>query len=863
MSTFEELSATLFQALIDYRTALTTKEEERTNELPHKGKQPSNDEDDVLQQEHQIHLVAVNRFLQNVDVMVAAVIGPNEKESDKKAPDPAETDVTYEEDEPIFVAGRLIEPITPFSPGPSTREGPLEDRPLVSAAFVNDNDFSLETRSNAGDFTSLTDYGTGLYPISKNKKPSTAEKFSDIPTPFLPPTTTPISRLIRRFIPSGDKSPKEINSANHRENISHSSSDKTRDAQISSVPTTSVSYILPGRSPQLGQLNSSTPRSYSNAVSANLSSNTHPQGNARGIVNDDTLSNGEVFKKPSTVKKRSSKKFQQRSSTTDSDGNSQSFNDFSPNHNQFPPLPPLSTRRPSGSPYASEPLVASTAQDPMTTEPFHDDFMMAQQFQEEEKRLELDFLFADQLRLEEEELAKKHKLRKDSIKKGRGGIGPGSMHPDPHNRQSSSNRSASHPEWPQHYQQHRQQNRTPPRNNKEHYQANSAISTGGNFQGRQGSQQMPDQLEQDQQYQQYQQYPPYQQNWQQNRIPPKKNKESHRANPGSSTGGNFQGRRGSQQMPDQLEQDRVYAEMLQASHQTFYKNPAKQRVAGNTKNTFGILAELGEMESQNGRNMEPATEWPQDPQFNVRPKQKESAWNEQVRILKEIENKRQKESFHGKFGIKEDEEREVNAEARRRAAEMDDARVKKEKKEVEDRIKRELMERAAMGRKEAEDRRKTEKAEEEARRIKQSQPTCKICQICFEKGEVVHLPCEHAFCHTCIKQSLEKSLEERTPFICCSRALSIHSVPKLPNLFALKFIKSYDELMLEFSTSNPLYCAAPGCFKFIAPRSIHGDIGICQKCSARTCRHCLQLEHSGICPKDKEAARVKDLAKRK
>lgn len=138
MLSIEELRSTLTEALFHYRDTLATSESERRDDLPRKGKMPATEVDDLVQQAYQAQLEAVNRFLDSVDDMVSVVIKPIEKHVPRRAQSPIPENLElstdpymYQNDEPFInpFSGQLVEPITPFTPGPSAREGPWKDVP--------------------------------------------------------------------------------------------------------------------------------------------------------------------------------------------------------------------------------------------------------------------------------------------------------------------------------------------------------------------------------------------------------------------------------------------------------------------------------------------------------------------------------------------------------------------------------------------------------------------------------------------------------------------------------------------------------------------------------------------------------------
>ena len=137
--------------------------------------------------------------------------------------------------------------------------------------------------------------------------------------------------------------------------------------------------------------------------------------------------------------------------------------------------------------------------------------------------------------------------------------------------------------------------------------------------------------------------------------------------------------------------------------------------------------------------------------------------------------------------------------------------------------------------------------------------TCTSCLEEHAREELVR-ECEHGYCNTCLQAAFKAALGSRAPFKCCKKALQIRDCLGLTDEFTME----YEEMMLELSTPNPLFCSNTKCAKFVPPRLIVGDVATCEKCSKKTCRHCKKKIHPGsFCAEDKETEAVKVLAKEK
>ncbi len=136
------------------------------------------------------------------------------------------------------------------------------------------------------------------------------------------------------------------------------------------------------------------------------------------------------------------------------------------------------------------------------------------------------------------------------------------------------------------------------------------------------------------------------------------------------------------------------------------------------------------------------------------------------------------------------------------------------------------------------------------------------CTSCLEEHgrEDLVRECEHGYCNNCLQAAFKAALGSRALFKCCKKALQIKDCLGLTDEFTME----YEEMMVELSTPNPLFCSNTKCAKFVPPRLIVGDVATCRKCSKKTCRHCRKKLHPGsFCAEDKETEAVKALAKKK
>ena len=136
------------------------------------------------------------------------------------------------------------------------------------------------------------------------------------------------------------------------------------------------------------------------------------------------------------------------------------------------------------------------------------------------------------------------------------------------------------------------------------------------------------------------------------------------------------------------------------------------------------------------------------------------------------------------------------------------------------------------------------------------------CVVCGDENhkEDFLRPCEHGYCEGCLQEGFKNALASKTPLKCCKKNLSVDDCTGLE----ADFVTKYQELILELTTPNPMYCCNASCAKFLPPLAIVGEIGTCKDCKTQTCRHCRKPVHPGVfCEEDKETKAVKELAMQK
>lgn len=139
----------------------------------------------------------------------------------------------------------------------------------------------------------------------------------------------------------------------------------------------------------------------------------------------------------------------------------------------------------------------------------------------------------------------------------------------------------------------------------------------------------------------------------------------------------------------------------------------------------------------------------------------------------------------------------------------------------------------------------------------EKQVSCLICgSDTIPISQSAKLPCSHRMCHACLKRLFRLSVKDpaHMPPKCCNdNEIDLKHVDAL---FDNDFKKTWNRKLKEYSTKNKIYCPRKGCGEWIQPKHMRFDdnrrkIGVCPKCSYKTCVTCNQRAHrSRECPKD-------------
>jgi hypothetical protein len=126
---------------------------------------------------------------------------------------------------------------------------------------------------------------------------------------------------------------------------------------------------------------------------------------------------------------------------------------------------------------------------------------------------------------------------------------------------------------------------------------------------------------------------------------------------------------------------------------------------------------------------------------------------------------------------------------------------------------------------------------------------CSVCGDVFHPHTTVRLLCSDVYCRPCLKSFFLRVAKDESLFppICHGQPIDISVIEAD---FSVEELAAYRSAVVEFTSTDRVYCASPVCAKFIPIPQRTADCASCEACSAETCMYCKALAHDGACPAD-------------
>jgi len=133
-------------------------------------------------------------------------------------------------------------------------------------------------------------------------------------------------------------------------------------------------------------------------------------------------------------------------------------------------------------------------------------------------------------------------------------------------------------------------------------------------------------------------------------------------------------------------------------------------------------------------------------------------------------------------------------------------------------------------------------------------------------GELARLKCGHRMCPACLKRFFKLSTKDaqHMPPKCCEEQIPLKYVD---NLFDIRFKRSWNKKLTEYTMKNRLYCPSRHCGEPIGTQHIEKKkngqkFAVCPSCRIKVCTICSGKYHkSKECPRDEETKRFLEQAK--
>lgn len=128
---------------------------------------------------------------------------------------------------------------------------------------------------------------------------------------------------------------------------------------------------------------------------------------------------------------------------------------------------------------------------------------------------------------------------------------------------------------------------------------------------------------------------------------------------------------------------------------------------------------------------------------------------------------------------------------------------------------------------------------------------CLICMEKFNVNDTIQTPCQHHYCHDCMKRLFIEATKNESlyPPKCCDKDIPLVIANTVLN--ARQQIE-FTNKGIEFRTKDRLYCSSENCSAFIPPTHIYHGAGMCRECQKLTCVSCKMAYHGDGCSKDEE-----------
>lgn len=134
---------------------------------------------------------------------------------------------------------------------------------------------------------------------------------------------------------------------------------------------------------------------------------------------------------------------------------------------------------------------------------------------------------------------------------------------------------------------------------------------------------------------------------------------------------------------------------------------------------------------------------------------------------------------------------------------------------------------------------------------------CSICSDSVPQDQSVKCPCNHIYCRDCLRAYVFKAMKDESlyPLKCCKVEVPGNVISRI--LTAAEYQK-YQEVAVEYSSSDRIYCPNKSCLQFITPESVYkmNNYAHCTRCSTLACIRCKEVWHPGACKVDHELQAV-------